>query len=231
MIGNNILCLELKELLMQVALDEASAEERSRVEKHLAGCQACHQVFAEWKLTRKLVAEGLPQEDPPQRIRFVDSRRSVGGFGGWVWQRAFTIPVGIAAGIALIVCALALSGARASLGAGGWQVALGRPSAGGVTSGSAAVPAAQDLTRAQVAELVAAAVRESEQHQRAETARFVETAIGHFDRRQQVALRDLSMQVALFDRNQNYFYKQNEGTQFALQAIEKRLPAETGGLQ
>ena len=222
-----MLCAELKELLMQVALDEASAEERARVEEHMTGCQACRHAFAEWKLTRKLVAQGLPQEEPPQRIRFVPSRQPATGFGGWMWQRAFRIPVGIAAGIALVAFALTLAGARVSIGPGGWEVALGRP---GSAAGQA-VSVSQTFTPDQVKALVSAAVHESEQRQRAETVQFIEKAVGRLDQRQQTTLHDVSMQMALFDRYQNDFYKNNESTMYHLSEIEKRLPKEREGLQ
>lgn len=221
-----MICGQLKELLMQVALDEASAEERARVEAHMAGCAACRQVFAEWKLTRKLVARALPQEEPPQRICFAPARRS-----GWAWQRAFTIPVGAAAAIAILITALALSGARLSVTEGRWEVAFGRPAAAltPATSGINSATGAQLFTREQMADLVAAAVRDSEQRQRADTVQFVRKAIGDVDRRQQTALHDVGMQMSYFERAQNIFYKQNEGTLYALQNLEKRLPGAREG--
>ncbi len=223
-----MICGQLKELLMQVALDEASAEERARVEAHMASCAACRQVFAEWKLTRKLVAQGLPQEEPPQRICFAPARRS----GGWAWQRAFTIPIGAAAAIAILITALALSGARLSVTEGRWEVAFGRPAVPATaTPGSIPASAAQLFTREQVADLVASAVRDSEQRQRADTVRFVERTIGEVGRRQQTALRDVAMQMNYFERTQNIFYKQNEGTLYALQNLEKRLPGAREGRQ
>ncbi len=223
-----MICGQLKELLMQVALDDASAEERARVEAHMASCGACRQVFAEWKLTRKLVAQGLPQEEPPQRIRFAPARPAP-AFGAWLWQRAFAIPVGAAAAIAILIAALALSGARVTVTQGRWEVAFGRPAAAS-PAGRGAMPAsAQLFTREQVAELVSEAVRQSEQRQHADTVQFVEKTVGAADQRQQAALRDVAMQMNYFERTQNLFYKQNEGTLYALQSLEKRLPGDREG--
>lgn len=219
-----MLCGQLKELLMEAALDEAGVEERKRVEAHLAACEACRKAFVELRLTRKLLLQALPQEEPPQRLRFVSERGGAWGWRGWIWQRAFAVPVGIAAAIALLAGVFALTGARAEVSRGQWQAAFGAPRV-------ASQPAAQALDREQVARIVAAAVRQSEQRRRADTAASVEAAIGKLDQREQAAFRDLLAQVAYLDRKQTMLYKQGESTQSRLEMVAKQLPAEREGQQ
>lgn len=222
-------CGDLKQLLMDMALDEVGAEGRKQVQAHVAHCEPCRRELAAWNTTRKLLVQGLPQEEPAQRLAFVASHASA-GWRAWLWQRAFTVPVGVAAGVALLAGVLALAGTRFGVQPDGrWELAFGRPQVSAPVATAPAGSKPASFSREQVAEIVAAAIRQSEQRQRADTAAFLETALARFDQRQRAALENVDGHLRYFERTQNFLYKQNEGTTYALQAIAQRLPEQKEG--
>ena len=97
-------CGQVKQMLIDLALAEAGPAERKRVQDHLQECEACRGRLADLDLTRKLLLEGLPQEEVPRRIAFVAANEGAGLFGrSGLWRRAFAVPVGVAAAVALLV--------------------------------------------------------------------------------------------------------------------------------
>jgi anti-sigma factor RsiW len=226
-------CGEAKQALMDLVLEEAGSEERKQMEAHLAGCAACRAELVNLKLTRKLLVQGLPQEEMPQRIAFVSGQAAKGGLRGWLWSRAFAIPVGAAAAIAVLACGLALAHARLVIEQGRWELALGYAPAA-TTRGTRLAQAAQagmpvpPLTREQAQQLLAAAIGESEQRQEAASAASLEAALSQLDQRQRATLLALADQMKYFEATQNVFYKEASRTRTALELVASRLPAEKG---
>lgn len=236
-------CGEAKQILMDLALQEAGPEARKRVQAHLEECDTCRGQLADLNLTRKLLVQGLPEEEVPRRIAFIAAPEGdatgkalpeLPYWRSFVRSRAFTIPMGIAAAVALLVGALALAQTRVVGERGRWEVAFGGASRDATAGGArpAGLPAPQPvgvtvpLTREQAALLVAAAIRESEERQRAETATLVEAAAARLDKRHFLALTSLAEQMRYFERTQNIFYKETDQTRAALERVASRLPVE-----
>lgn len=232
-------CGEAKQILMDVALDEAGADERRYAQAHLNECPSCRAHLADLQITRKLVAQGLPEEEMPRRIAFVAAPEPGAARRGFWRSLAFTVPLGVAAALALFVGALALAGTRLSVEKGRWEVAFG--GAAGISPGApraagqvAAAPtsASQPLfTREQAAELVAATVRQSEARQRAEATALIQAAAQRLDRRQLAVLGSLAEQMRNIEQTQKVFYKDAEGTRSALALVASRLPTDKGELR
>jgi len=227
-------CGETKQALTDLVLDEAGSEERKQIEAHLAGCAACRAELVNLRLTRKLLVQGLPQEEMPQRIAFVSGQAAKGGLRGWLGSRTFAIPVGVAVAVAVLACGLALARARLVIEQGRWELAFGHaPAATTATTKSApagtSVPLpAGLLTREQAQQLMAAAIRESEQRQQAASAARLEAALSQLDQRQRATLLALAGQMRYFEATQNVFYKEASRTRTALELVASRLPAEKG---
>jgi anti-sigma factor RsiW len=226
-------CGETKQALMDLVLDEAGSEERKQIGAHLAGCAACRAELVNLRLTRKLLVQGLPQEEMPQRIAFISGEAAKRGLRGWLRSRAFAIPVGVAAAVAVLACGLALARARLMIEQGHWELAFGQAPAA-TTAGTKLAQAAQagmpvpPLTRDQAQQLVAAAIRESEQRQQAASAARLEAALSQLDQRQRAALLALAGQMNYFEATQNVFYKEASRTRTALELVASRLPAGKG---
>ena len=226
-------CGETKQALMDLVLDEAGSEERKQIEAHLTGCAACRAELVNLRLTRKLLVQGLPQEEMPQRIAFVSGQAAQGGLRGWLGSRTFAIPVGVAVAVAVLACGLALAGARLVIEQGRWELAFGHAPAT-TTTGTKPAQAAQagmpvpPLTREQAQQLMAAAIRESEQRQQAASAARLEAALSQLDQRQRATLLALAGQMRYFEATQNVFYKEASRTRTALELVASRLPAEKG---
>ena len=228
-------CGQVKQMLIDLALAEAGPAERKRVQDHLQECKACRGRLADLDLTRKLLLEGLPQEEVPRRIAFVAANEGAGLFGrSGLWRRAFAAPVGVAAAVALLVGALALARVRVVLEQERWEIAFGASrqaaaQATGSASGSAGTgPVSAGLTREQVTGLVDAAVRQSEARQQAEAETFFGTAVAQLERRQRAAFASLAGQMRYFERTQTILYKDADRNRLALEMVASRLPAEKG---
>ena len=227
-------CGETKQALMDLVLDEAGSEERKQIEAHLAGCTACRAELVNLRLTRKLLVQGLPQEEMPQRIAFVSGEAAKRGLRGWLRSRTFAIPVGVAVAVAVLACGLALARARLVIEQGHWELAFGHAHAATTTTtksapaGTAMPLPAGLLTREQAQQLIAAAIRESEQRQQAASAARLEAALSQLDQRQRATLLALADQMKYFEATQNVFYKEASRTRTALELVASRLPAEKG---
>jgi hypothetical protein len=224
-------CGEATQVLMDMVLDEAGAAERERVEAHLARCEACRAEMENLKLTRKLLVQGLPQEEVPRRIAFVAPSEGArpGGFG-WLWSRTFTVPLGAAAAIVLVAAGLALAHARLVVERGHWEVAFGSVRTSGGVPGSSgdlkAAATANPITREQAQEMVAAAVRAGEQRQQAMAAARIRDAVSQSDKRHWVAVATLGEQMRYFEQAQSNFSKEADRTRSDLQFVASRLPAK-----
>ena len=224
-------CEQARQMLMDLALAEAGPVERKRVQEHLQGCEACRAQLADLDLTRKLLVQGLPQEEVPRRIAFVAANEEAGLFGrSGLWRRAFAVPVGVAAAVALLVGALALARVRVVLEQERWEIAFGasQQAAAQATGSLSAGPVSAGLTREQVAGLVDAAVRQSEARQQAEAEALIGTAATQLERRQRAAFASLAKQMRYFERTQTIFYKDADRNRLALEMVASRLPAEKG---
>lgn len=226
-------CGETKQALMDLVLDEAGSEERKQIDAHLAGCAGCRAELVNLRLTRKLLVQGLPQEEMPQRIAFVSGEAAKGGLRGWLGSRTFAIPVAVAVAVAVLACGLALARARLVIEQGHWELAFGQAPAAPMSGTKPAQPAQAGmpvplLTRKQAQQLMAAAIRESEQRQEAASAARLEAALSRLDQRQRATLLALAGQMRYFEATQNVFYKEASRTRTALELVASRLPAEKG---
>ena len=170
----------------------------------------------------------------PRRIAFVEappgrSRRT------WLWHavlkplaaaRALSVPLGVAAALALLVGALAVARVRVVAEQGRWEVAFGSAAAVSPAGArQAAMPAPVALTREEVAAMVVAAVRQSETRLAGETAARIEAAAAQLDRRHLTALTSLADQMRYFERTQTILYKETDRTRAAFESVAARLPA------
>jgi len=142
-------CEQAKPYLYDRALNEDTRDPEA--EAHLATCAGCRAELADLELTRKLMRQGLPEEEPPRRIAFVADAPVAARHPLRFWQWSF-------AGAAMVAMLFAV-------------LAIRRPSPPAVAS----VPTAT-FTRADVDAIVAQAVAASEQRQRAETAAVIQAA-------------------------------------------------------
>jgi hypothetical protein len=142
-------CEQAKPFLYDRALDEATSPE---LDQHLASCADCRAELADLELTRKLMLQGLPEEEPARRIAFV-AEKSYNPLRFWQWAFAG------AAMLALLFAVLA--------------VRRPAPAAPGDTFTRAEVEA---LISKSVAQSVNAAVNASEQRQQAATKVVIQSA-------------------------------------------------------
>ncbi len=245
-------CGEAKQILTEMALDEAAPEQRRQVRAHLEGCEVCRAeagaVTAEMTMMRKLLVEGLPQEEVPRRITFVAAPAG-GGTLGWLWRwKALAIPAAAAAALVLTAGGLSLARTRVVVEQGRWEIAFGAAAATrSIRSGSqrATQPQAPDpngaletrsessgfVTSEQAARLVAEALVLAEARHRSETMALVDAAARRLDKRNFTALSALAERMVYFESTQNTFYKDSEGTRRAIELVAARLPAEKGERQ
>ncbi len=224
-------CGEAKQILMDIALDETTPEQQPDLRSHLEGCVACRAELAGLSLSRKLLQQGLPLEEVPRRIAFVASAPAAAAKPGWWLWRPFALPFAAAAMVLMVVGTLAVARTSITVDQGRWAVAFGvtAPAAAAATVIPTAAPASAGnalFNHEQVQSLIAAAVRDSEARQRAETSALITAATNRIEQREYVALSALAEQMRYFRSTQATFYKENEGTRMALQNIASRLPAE-----
>lgn len=74
-------CETYRNSLFDEALGEGTAELRA----HLRDCAECRAEFDRLKLTRKLMVQGLPEEEPPRRIVFTADRPVRNPLRFWQW--------------------------------------------------------------------------------------------------------------------------------------------------
>lgn len=184
-------CEETKHHLYDAALGEETSPE---LEQHLATCAACREELAALQTTRRLVAHGLTEEEPPRRLSFVADVPSVPPRPSllrfWQWSFAGAMAMALLFGM----------------------FALWRPSA---------VPApttTATFTRAEVEQIVNAAVRQSEERQRAETAKVIETAA-----------KRMGEQLQYYERTQSIVYKAAEQNRAELQQMASVIGRAQGG--
>jgi anti-sigma factor RsiW len=91
-------CETYRKSLFEEALGEGSAELR----EHIKACPECRAELERLKLTRKLMVQGLPEEEPPRRIAFVAEKPQRNPLRFWQWSFAG------AAAFAVFFAALAL---------------------------------------------------------------------------------------------------------------------------
>ncbi len=116
-------------------------------EAHIAACETCKAELADLELTRKLMRQGLPEEEPARRIAFVADKPSANPLRFWQWSFAG------AAAFAMLFAVLAFRHSAAVAPASG-----------------------ASFTKAEVEAIVNQAVAASEQRQRAEIAGVIQNA-------------------------------------------------------
>lgn len=171
-------CTDVKHLLFDATLGEVT--DRTAVEQHLASCPGCRAELADLELTRKLLVQGLPEEEPARRIAFVTEAPKI-PLRFWQWSFAG------AAAVAVLLAVLVVE----------------RPPQAGP-----AAPTAASFTRADVQRIVDAAVKESEQRQRAQTAAIIQSAAAR-----------MSEQVHYLQSTQSIVYRQAEQNRSDLQQV------------
>src|SRR5258706_10995541 len=68
--------------------DEALGEGTAELREHLKSCAECRAELDRLKLTRKLLVQGLPEEEPPRRIVFTADKRVPNPLRFWQWSFA-----------------------------------------------------------------------------------------------------------------------------------------------
>jgi hypothetical protein len=141
-------CEQAKPFLYDRALGEVAGPD---LDQHLASCGDCRAELADLELTRKLMLQGLPEEEPARRIAFVADKpvASYNPLRFWQWSFAG------AAALALLFAVMVVR----------------RP---------APLAPVGTFTRAEVEALISKsvtqAVNASEQRQQAETAQVIQAA-------------------------------------------------------
>src|ERR1022692_4826378 len=82
----NMNCEQAKPYLYDRALDEGARD--ADAEAHLATCAECRAELTDLELTRKLMRQGLPEEEPPRRIAFVADAPARNPLRFWQWSFA-----------------------------------------------------------------------------------------------------------------------------------------------
>jgi hypothetical protein len=139
-------CEQAKPFLYDRALGERSSAE---LDQHLTGCADCRGELADLELTRKLMLQALPEEEPARRIAFVADKPAAAFNPLRFWQWSF-------AGAAVLALLFAV-------------LAVRRPAPAADTYTRAQVEAL-------VAKSVAEAVNVSEQRQQQQTAAVIHSA-------------------------------------------------------
>lgn len=163
-------------------------ETGSDLEQHLSSCAACREELAALQTTRRLLVHGLPEEEPPRRLAFVADVPARPSLLRF-WQWSFAGAMAMAMLFAVL--------------------AIRRPAPATTTAG---------FTRAEVEQIVNAAVRQSEERQREETAKVIESAAKH-----------MGEQLQYFERTQSIVYKQAEQNQADLQYVASVIGRGQGG--
>jgi hypothetical protein len=185
-------CEQAKPFLYDRALGETTSPE---LDRHLASCADCRTELADLELTRKLMLQGLPEEEPARRIAFVAEKptpSSARAFDSTAasynplrfWQWSFAG----AAALALLFAVLA------------------------VRHPVAAAPA-DTFTRAEVEALIAKsvsqAVNASEQRQQAETSQVIQSAA-----------QRMAEQFHYLESTQTQVYRQTEQNRADLRQVD-----------
>jgi hypothetical protein len=139
-------CEQAKPLLYDRALGEGASVE---LDQHLGSCADCRAELADLELTRKLMLQGLPEEEPARRIAFVADKLAAAYNPLRFWQWSFAG----AAALALLFAVLAVR----------------RPTQPADTFTRAEVAA-------MIEKSVTQAVSASEQRQQAQTAAVIQSA-------------------------------------------------------
>lgn len=185
-------CNEIKNLLYDDALGEGTAA----VKKHVQGCPACRAELDRLQMTRKLMLQGLPEEEPPRRIAFLAERPApTNPLRFWQWSFAG------AAAFALFFAVMALRQPVTQI-------------AGPATTAS---PQAS-FSKAEVEQMVNAAVRDSEQRQRAETQQLLQTAG-----------QRMAEQVYALQSTQSLTYRAAEQSRAEVQQVTALIGRNQGG--
>jgi hypothetical protein len=189
-------CEQAKPYLYDRALNEITRDPEA--EAHVAACQVCRAELADLELTRKLMRQGLPEEEPRRRIAFVADPPAPAHNPLRFWQWSFAG----AAAVAMLFAVLAIR----------------RPSpTAPIASPTATSAPIATFTRADVDAIVAQAVAASEQRQRAETAQVI-----------QAAAQDMSEQLHYLHSTQSQVYKQSEQNRSDLRQVAVLLSGREG---
>src|ERR1035438_124332 len=195
-------CEQAKPFLYDRALDEATSPE---LDQHLASCADCRAELADLELTRKLMLQGLPEEEPARRIAFVADKPAPSSARAFdsaapqynplrFWQWSFAG----AAALALLFAVLVVQ----------------RP---------APAASADTFTRAEVEAMIAksvtqavnAAVNASEQRQQAQTAAVIQGAASR-----------MAEQFHYLESTQTQVYRQTEQNRAELRQVDAIIGRE-----
>lgn len=206
-------CEEVRQRMIDRALEELPPEETRSLEEHIRGCNACAQAWEETVATHDLLARNMVQAEPPRHFRLVASELQAAA--GW-WERLWlpTLRVGLGAGMAVffLVASLALFGASLSRQNGEFRVAFGREAG---PAQRAVMPPAQIEQAVQVA--VGEAERRLEQKQKDELARLgagLELANAH-------QVRQMGERLQLLQSAQNEIWKDTQRNNFLVQTVAR----------
>jgi hypothetical protein len=186
-------CEQAKPFLYDRALGEGASAE---FDQHLAGCTDCRTELADLELTRKLMLQGLPEEEPARRIAFVAEKPAAAFNPLRFWQWSFAG----AATLALLFAVLAMR----------------HPNAAPGTYTRAEVEAiVEKSVEKSVAKSVAQAVSVSEQRQQAQTAAVI-----------QGAAQRMAEQFHYLESNQTQVYRQTEQNRAELRQVDAIIGRE-----
>ena len=184
-------CDTYRKSLFEEALGEGSAELRA----HLKDCAECRAELDRLKLTRKLMVQGLPEEEPPRRIVFTGEftgERTAAPNPLRFWQWSFAGAAAFAVFFAVLV--------------------VRKPTP------TVPITPTATFTRAEVEQMVSAAVRDSEQRQRAELQGLLQNAS-----------QRMSEQIYSLERTQTLTYKAAEQSRSEVQQVAALMSRNEGG--
>ncbi len=171
---------------------EAAADDRRRIEKHLADCNDCREELARLQLTQASLL-ALREEEIPRRIAFVSDKVFEPRWYQRIWNSGPKLAFVAAS---LLACAIVVHGFV--------RPAVPSPAAPAPSMDADALEARiQRQTAARVDEAVAKAVAASEERQQRKTAELLKTMERRFEHERQIEVATYSGQLGLLQKQIN----------------------------
>jgi hypothetical protein len=205
-------CQEIKPTLLDYLFEEAPAETRAGIERHLKSCVSCSEEMAELKQTMGLVVSAEVSEDIPRRIRMVAEPQS-----SWLdfWRMPSRLAFASAAFLCLAIGMLSLFRTHVSYQNGNFQIAFGAPAVssgtsmmGATLSAGVAHPLNRPLSRDEVNTMISDAVSAAEARQDQKSGAIAKNVSDQVQQRWQHDLQDMTGNLRYFQAAQNMMWKE-----------------------
>lgn len=224
-------CDDVRPMLLEYVMEEAPAQGRGEIARHLETCAACSEEAGKLRQTLGTLAQGAAFEEVPQKIRIVAEPADR-------WMAFWRNPARLAfaaSGVGCIAIALlALAHTTVRSQNGDFEIAFGAaapvmqyPAAAPLPDKTNVAPAAYPaLSREEVVKLIAEAVAESEARQSAGTARIVNASLEQAEAKRasdrDSDRREMAESFRYFQAAQVNMWKQQIESQQVMSALVQR---------